>query len=62
MTTPAGTELGDLVCTLRGSKVVPLSPGTVRSSLQGCLLSLKAPRPTVGLLSVRAGVVEETNL
>lgn len=25
-------------------------------------LSLKAPRPTVGLLSVRAGVVEETNL
>lgn len=37
-----GTEPEVLVCTFRGSKVVLLSPVTARSSLRGCLLSLKA--------------------
>lgn len=55
-----GSEPGVLVCTFLGSEVL-LSSVTARSSFCGCLLSLKAETDN-GLLSVYAGVVEESNL
>lgn len=57
-----GTEPGVLVCTRLGSKVVQLS--AVRLAPPSTRLSFvfESPETDNGLLSVHAGVVEETNL